>query len=245
MPLNNRLSAADNLRHFMATSDAGVAEMSMERLGRHKNFVVSFVLGLLVGAVLLATAPGYVVAGAANVFFLAYTTLTAISARKLTADFLRKHAAEQDEPALLILLAMLVAVGASIVSLFLLLIQPDQRHGVQLGLGVASVVLGWFAVHTMWAMHYAYEYYQAEEGGRDGRKAGKVAEGLDFHSPQEPSGIAFVYFSYVIGMTAQTADVDVVSNAMRRLVLVHSVFSFFFNTVIVAAAVNIAVTLAH
>jgi uncharacterized membrane protein len=216
----------------------------MGMLGRHKNFVIGIVLGLVVGAVLLATAPGYAVASAANAFFLTYTVLTALGARKLTADFLRKHAAEEDEPAPFILVAMLLAVGASIVSLFLVLMQQDDRTAVQLGLGVASVVLGWFAVHTMWAMHYGYEYYQADGGGKGGRKAGKVAEGLDFHSPQEPSGIAFIYFSYVIGMTAQTADVDVVSNAMRRLVLVHSVFSFFFNTVIVAAAVNIAVTLA-
>jgi uncharacterized membrane protein len=139
---------------------------------------------------------------------------------------------------------MLAAVGAATVSFFLVL-NGGQRTGVQLGLGVASVVLGWFAVHTMWAMHYAYEYYSAADAGQGGKRAGKVAEGLDFHSPEPPSGIAFVYFAYVIGMTAQTADVDVVSNAMRRLVLVHSVFSFFFNTGIVAAAVNIAVALAQ
>lgn len=211
--------------------------------GRHKNFYVAVLLGLLTGAILLALAPSYALPSAANVFFLTYTLLTTLAARKMTADFLHTHADEEDEPAPFILLAMLVAVGASAVSLFLVLMQGEQRTAVQLALGVASVVLGWFAVHTMWAMHYAYEYYQAEV--KDGKKAGKVAEGLDFHSPQEPSGIAFVYFSYVIGMTAQTADIDVVSNAMRRLVLVHSVFSFFFNTVIVAAAVNIAVTLAH
>lgn len=219
----------------------------MRRLGfaRHKNFYIAIMLGVLAGVLLLATAPAYAITGAANLFFLTYTILTTIAARKLTADFLRGHAAEEDEPAPFILVAMLLAVGASTVSLFLVLMQGEQRTAVQLGLGVASVVLGWFAVHTMWAMHYAYKYYQADESSTGGKKAGKVAEGLDFHSPQPPSGIAFVYFSYVIGMTAQTADVDVVSNAMRRLVLVHSVFSFFFNTVIVAAAVNIAVTLAH
>lgn len=219
----------------------------MERLGlgRHKNFYLAIGLGLLTAAGLFAVAPAYALAGAANVFFLAYAVLTAIAARKLTATFMREHAVEEDEPAPFILLAMLLAVGASIISLFLVLIRPDQPNAAQLGLGVASVVLGWFAVHTMWAMHYAYEYYQADAGDKGGRTAVKVAEGLDFHSPQAPSGIAFVYFAYVIGMTAQTADVDVVSNAMRRLVLVHSVFSFFFNTIILAAAVNIAVTLAH
>ncbi len=55
--------------------------------------------------------------------------------------------------------------------------------------------------------------------------------------------MAFLYFSYVIGATAQTADTNVTSNAMRRLVLVHGVFAFFFNTVIIASAVNIVVSL--
>lgn len=213
--------------------------------GRHRNFYFAIILGLLSGGVLLLTARDYAITAGSNVFFLTYTVLTAIAARKKTAEFLHKHAAEEDAPAPFILTVMLVAVAASTASLFLVLIEGNQRTAVLLGLGVASVVLGWFAVHTMWAMHYAYEYYKADADTKDGKGARKVAEGLDFHSPQEPSGIAFVYFSYVIGMTAQTADIDVVSNAMRRLVLVHSVFSFFFNTVIVAAAVNIAVTLAH
>ena len=76
-------------------------------------------------------------------------------------------------------------------------------------------------------------------------RPGKVQAGLVFPGAEEPSGIAFFYFAYVIGMTAQTSDTDVTSNGMRRLVLVHGVFSFFFNTVIVAAAVNIVVALSQ
>ena len=41
-------------------------------------------------------------------------------------------------------------------------------------------------------------------------------------------------------MTAQVADVHVTSNEMQRMVLMHGIFSFFFNTVIVAATVNVA-----
>jgi uncharacterized membrane protein len=114
-------------------------------------------------------------------------------------------------------------------------------------LSVVSVVLGWFAVHTMWAQHYAFEYYQAppEEQGKGKKRSGKTQAGLEFPGGEDPSGVAFFYFAYVVGMTAQTSDTNVTSNGMRRLVLLHGVFSFFFNTVIVAAAVNIAVALAH
>jgi uncharacterized membrane protein len=46
-------------------------------------------------------------------------------------------------------------------------------------------------------------------------------------------------------MTAQVSDVQVVSSEMRRMTLAHGVVSFFFNTVIVALAVNVAVGAAH
>jgi uncharacterized membrane protein len=94
-------------------------------------------------------------------------------------------------------------------------------------------------------MHYAYEYYQATEAGDGKRKGRKIAAGLDFPGGEEPNGAAFAYFAYVVGMTAQTSDTAVTSNAMRRLVLVHGIFSYFFNTVIVAAAVNIVVAFAQ
>ena len=215
---------------------------------RHRNFYVSLASGLIGGFLAFVLSPSLTVVVAANVFFLAYLALTAVIARRLTANFLRQHAAEEDEPAPFILLVMLAAVATSAISLFLVL-HSGARMPLQLGLGALSVVLGWFAVHTMWAMHYAFEYYQVPQeeqgGGKQVRRPGKVQAGLVFPGAEEPSGISFFYFAYVIGMTAQTSDTDVTSNGMRRLVLVHGVFSFFFNTVIVAAAVNIVVALSQ
>ena len=212
---------------------------------RHRSFFIAVAVGIVVGGGSLVLAPALAITLGVNSFFLIYLILTFRVARKFSADFLRKHAAEEDEPAPFILVVMLAAVAVSAVSLFLVLMQGDQRTGLQLGLGVVSVVLGWFAVHTMWAMHYAYEYYRAPPGERGKSKSGKVLAGLEFPGGEEPSGVSFFYFAYVIGMTAQTSDTAITSNAMRRLVIVHGVFSFFFNTVIVAAAVNIAVALAH
>jgi uncharacterized membrane protein len=68
--------------------------------------------------------------------------------------------------------------------------------------------------------------------------------GLDFPGDDEPSGHDFLYYALVIGMTAQTADVNITRTSMRKLTLLHAVVSFFFNTVLVAAAVNVAVSLA-
>jgi uncharacterized membrane protein len=46
----------------------------------------------------------------------------------------------------------------------------------------------------------------------------------------------FVYFSFVIGMTAQVSDLAII----RRAATVHGIISFVFNTALVALMVNIA-----
>lgn len=219
----------------------------MERFNwsRHRNFYVAVLLGLIAGGIAAALAGNIAVASGANVFFLVYLVTTLAAARKMDVEFLKTRAAEEDEPAPFILLVMLGAVIVAMVSLFVVVSEGQHRAPLQLAASVASVVLGWLAVHTMWAMHYASQYYQAPREERGRKKSGRVVAGLDFPGGESPDGIAFLYFAYVIGMTAQTSDTAITTNAMRRLVVVHGIFAFFFNTVIVAAAVNIAVTLAQ
>lgn len=45
-------------------------------------------------------------------------------------------------------------------------------------------------------------------------------------------------------MTAQVSDVQVTTMALRRLVTLHAVGSYFYNAVILALAVNAALSLA-
>jgi uncharacterized membrane protein len=58
-----------------------------------------------------------------------------------------------------------------------------------------------------------------------------------------PDYLDFAYFSFVIGMTFQVSDIEISSRAIRRLVLVHGLLSFLFNTVIVALTINVIVDL--
>jgi uncharacterized membrane protein len=222
---------------------------------RHLAFYVSAAAGVLaalaIGLWQQATAAtadavlfslGFALPVGVDIFFAVYLVITAALLPRLTAEFLRKHAAEEDAPAPFILFVTLAAVAVSAVSLFMVL-HADNPDALLLILSIASVVLGWFAVHTMWAMHYAYEYYERPEASPGKGKASPVVGGLEFPGGDEPDGLASLYFSYAIGMTAQTSDTEVTSNKMRRLVVVHGVLSFFFNTIIVAAAVNIVVSL--
>ena len=56
----------------------------------------------------------------------------------------------------------------------------------------------------------------------------------------EPDYWDFVYFTVSIGAAAQTSDTAVESRRMRRIVTAQAIYSFFFNTAVLALAINIA-----
>src|SRR5579872_6956230 len=125
--------------------------------GRHRGFFAALVAGLVVLGIGLAVRPGLALTLGTNVFFLVYLAMVLpVASRKLTADYLRQHADEEDQPALVIFFVMLAAAVTSAVALFLAM-TGHTPMGLELSLGAVSVVLGWFAVHTMMAMHYAWE----------------------------------------------------------------------------------------
>ena len=111
--------------------------------------------------------------------------------------------------------------------------------GVLLGLGssgtgyaaaataLAGVFLAWAALHLMYATRYAHLYYTAPAGG------------IDFNSDDPPAYRDFFYFSYNLGMTYQVSDTGVSSAAIRAVVLRHTLLSYGFGTVILAATINL------
>lgn len=138
-----------------------------------------------------------------------------------------------------------VVIAVAIGSLFLIINANHKHPPLELLAALLSLPLGWITIHMMAALHYAHVYWRDDEV-RDarGRPVRQPVGGLSFPGGDTPpQGWDFLYFAIVIGMTAQTADVEVTTTRMRRLVIVHSVVAFFFNTIIVAAAVNLAVTL--
>lgn len=142
---------------------------------------------------------------------------------------IRRLAARQDDGRFLILILTAVAAFASIAAIVMeLAIKPQQTP--QLVLAVVTIVLSWCAIHTTFALHYAHEYYR---GGKIG--------GLAFPGDEKaPDYWDFVYFSFVVGMTAQVSDVGITDKIIRRTATAHGVVSFIFNTALVALMVNIA-----
>jgi uncharacterized membrane protein len=219
--------------------------MSKNPLRRHLPFLLAFACGVLVFAVFWWVEPKIAMTAAAITFFLLYLIYTAIRIPRLTAAYLKANAARADEPAAIIFVITLGTVVAAVASLFVLVNSNEPSGGgpssLDLALSLPTVALGWFTIHTMAALHYSHLYWRP----KDREKAKSQAHGgLDFPGGTDPGALDFLYFSFVTGMTAQTSDVEITTTPMRVFNLVHAVVSFFFNTVLVAAAVNVAVSLA-
>ncbi len=147
---------------------------------------------------------------------------------------IRRRAATQDEGAIVILVLTVATALASLLAIVALLgtsaVGAAQRRSIELILATITIVLSWAFIHTMFALHYAHEFYD-QSGVR----------GLAFPGgEEEPDYWDFLYFSLVIGMTSQVSDVGITTKEIRRTVAAHGVVSFFFNAALLALTVNIA-----
>jgi len=210
---------------------------------RHMLFAMSACFGALALLVALLLHAPLAYSIGANAFFAAYVILVVSHMPTFTGKYLSKNARATDQPVLVIFAVTFVVVVVAVVSLFLLINQKDRGNSLELGFALLSIPLGWFTIHAMASLHYAHVYWKDGEEVDEKTQKKMPVGGLDFPGGKRPEGWDFLYFATVIGMTAQTADTAVTTSQMRLVVLVHSILTFFFNTVIVAAAVNLAVTL--
>jgi uncharacterized membrane protein len=173
--------------------------------------------------------------------FVTYLLLVAIEVPRLTPEFLRRHAGDENVPVWLIFVVTLVIVAVCAFALFATLNNAESAPAPVIIASVVSVLLGWFVIHTMAALHYAYEYYESPTASPGNAASGKIVGGFEWPKGEEPNGVAFLYIAYQIGSAMQIADVATTSNKMRALIASHIVFSFLYNTLLVAAAVNVVV----
>jgi uncharacterized membrane protein len=168
-----------------------------------------------------------------------FLVLTWTAMLQVTPDMMSRRAKLQDEGRFVILCLITAAACASLFAIgFILQDSKGLSKGplvLHLILCIMTIIGSWLLVHTIFATHYAKDYYQDDPSTDEIDDIG----GLDFPKGSKLDFWDFLYFSFCIGMTSQVSDVEVVSRSMRRLVLFHSVLSFFFNTAIVAMSINI------
>lgn len=154
---------------------------------------------------------------------------------------MRKIARLRDSNRFMILLFIITGSCVSLFAIiFLLKASKSDHHGdvthlVMLAIG--SVIVSWWMLHTVFTMSYAHMYYTATPDPDDAEN--DVIGGLQFPDEKNPDYLDFVYFSFVVGMTFQVSDVEIASRPIRRLVLLHGLISFAFNTAIVALSINV------
>lgn len=122
--------------------------------------------------------------------------------------------------------------------IFMLEIPQGEPTGAQIAhllLSLLAIGFSWTLIHILFTFRYARLYYVEE--AQD--KTGQARPPLVFPGNDMPEYFDFAYVAFAIGTAFQMPDVQVTSPAMRRLVMMHGVLSFLFNTVILALAVSI------
>jgi len=166
-----------------------------------------------------------------DIFVAFYLVLVFTMVLRSGVRHVRHNAALQDDGRFLILLVTALGAFASIAAIVFEL-GASNRSVPGLALATVTIALSWAAVHTAFSLHYAHEYYRGATPGGLQFPSGDPHEDADYWD--------FVYFSFVIGMTAQVSDVGITDKIIRRTATVHGIISFVFNTALVALMVNIA-----
>jgi uncharacterized membrane protein len=164
-----------------------------------------------------------------------------IGLRKSSAEAMKRNALRQDTGKWAVLVLSLVAASASLVVITLEMPLVKDASGLEQFARVVfvsyTIVLSWAFIHTIFALHYAHDYYvntdlSAPATSSDLRR-------LVFPGGQMPTYGDFLYFSFTIGMTFQVSDVQITDAAMRRVALAHGATSFFYTTGILALTINL------
>jgi uncharacterized membrane protein len=149
---------------------------------------------------------------------------------------MRARALVHDEGSMVILLmvvsAALVCIGAIVAELAVVKDLHGSLRTAHIALAALTIATSWAFTQSMFALHYAHDYYVRFMRTGHG--------GLEFPGGQPHDYGDFLYFACVIGTSGQTADVSFSHRAMRRIGTLHCVLAFFFNTTLVALTINIA-----
>lgn len=200
------------------------------------QLLVSAAVGLTVAVVLgVTTTIGYGVLAGWDAATLVYLVWVWRTVWPMDAERTARFGASTDPTRPLTDAVLLGAAVTSLAAVGYVLVRAGHARGAQevglVGLGVASVVLSWAVVHTVFTLLYARLYYTGPDGG------------VDFNDGGPPRYSDFAYLAFSVGMTFQVSDTALQSAAMRRAVLRQALLSYLLGTGILATTVNLVATL--
>lgn len=198
---------------------------------RQKIFA-AFSLGLIAG-ILAARLWAWQIAllAAWDVSLIVYLLWTWATVWSMDYSTTASHAVREDPSRALADSIMLFVVVGSLVAVGFMLVESSSfTRALQLlgiAFSLASVILSWITLHTLFMLHYAEEYYRSPRGG------------VDFGDTKNPTYHDFAYLALTIGMTFQVSDTQLSRKKIRRIALKHALLSYIFGTLIIAATVNL------
>lgn len=214
---------------------------SRSRLGKIFVARLRLIVSLAAGLVVLVALPGPPVLRQATRYLLAwdltaalYILFALITFFRSSVETCRARAALYDESDGVIVGLVVGSAAASFGAIFAELAAIKSGlapAGIGLLVTGLTVILSWTFTHVVFTLHYANLYYRPKKTGPPG--------GLDFPGERPPDYRDFLYYSFVIGCAAQTADVDTTSTQMRMATLIHGIVAFAFNTAILALVINV------
>jgi uncharacterized membrane protein len=153
--------------------------------------------------------------------------------KSLTAEQICSRYIEEDETAPFILAVVTIAALSSLVAIVEPLATIKQVSGAariaHMALAALTLTNSWLLVPTMFTTCYADMFYSAPEEERP----------LMFPKTPMPVFWDFAYFSFTIAAACQTADVSTTRRSIRKVVIAHTLVSFFFNASILGFAINV------
>lgn len=163
-----------------------------------------------------------------------YLVLVTVMVLRSDPGRIRREANLQDEGRIAIPVLTVTAGLASLGAIVFWLRTASASGSAEptyLALMFLTTLLSWLFIHTMFALHYAHEYY-AERRGQ--------GAGMRFPETDDPDYWDFVYFSFVIGTSTAVSDVAITSRTIRRTATAHGLVAFVFNVTMIALTVSIA-----
>lgn len=201
------------------------------------RLLVAAAIGIVVGALGPATALSTRLLLAWDCAIMVHLVLVAAMMARADEADMQRRADREDAGAVLVLsffgLAAFASLGAIVAELRTVKALPGAMAAGSAVLAGGTILLSWLFAHVLFGLHYAHDYYI----GVEDRK------GLKFPGKTAPDYWDFLYFSFNLGAAAQTSDVQIESQRMRRFVLAHTILSFLFNTAVLALAINIGASL--
>jgi len=153
------------------------------------------------------------------------------------AKGMRLHAERNDANRALLLAITVAVTGVVLVAVGSELVEKGSPKAWAMVLVVATLAVAWLYANMVYALHYAHIFYTQGDADDDGIR--EDVGGLDFPSTKEPNYWDFIYFSFTLGMTFQTSDVEMTNTPMRVVAIFQCLAAFVFNLGVLAFTINV------